>query len=105
MVPGVSRSAATILGGLGLGIKRKAIVEFSFLLAVPTLVAATALDLLKSSHDFTGSQWGALAAGSVISFLVAVASIKFLLSFVKRFNFVAFGVYRILAAAAFWYFV
>ncbi len=105
VIPGVSRAAATILGGLGLGIRRKTIVEFSFLLAVPTLLAATALDLLKSSSAFTGAEWGSLAAGSAISFVVAVFSIKFLLGFVKRFNFAAFGAYRILAAAVFWYFV
>ena len=105
VIPGVSRSAATILGGLSLGIRRKTIVEFSFLLAVPTLLAATALDLLKSSRAFTGAQWEQLLAGSVISFIVAIFSLKFFLGFVKRFNLVVFGFYRVLAAIVFWYFV
>lgn len=105
MVPGISRSGATIIGGLCLGIRRKTIVEFSFLLAVPTMLAATALDLLKSSASFTQEQIGTLALGSVLSFLVAIAAIKFFIGFVQRFNLVAFGVYRILAAVLFWYFV
>ena len=105
VIPGVSRAAATILGGLGLGIRRKTIVEFSFLLAVPTLLAATALDLLKSSYNFTPSQWGFLALGSVISFGVAILSIKFFIGFIQKFNLVLFGIYRILAAVLFWYFV
>ena len=105
VIPGVSRSAATILGGLSLGIRRKTIVEFSFLLAVPTLLAATLLDLLKSSHSFTASEWGTLVVGSAISFIAAVFSIKFLIRFTERFSFTAFGLYRILAAVLFWYFV
>ena len=105
VIPGVSRSATTILGGLSLGIKRKTIVEFSFLLAVPTLLAATALDLVKSSHSFTSSEWGYIAIGSFVSFAVGILSIKFFLEFIKKFNLVAFGFYRILAAVLFWYFV
>ena len=105
MIPGVSRSAATILGGLSLGIRRKTIVEFSFLLAVPTLLAATALDLLKSSHSFSGAEWKNLAVGSFISFIVAIVSIKLFLGYVKKFNLIAFGFYRILVVAIFWYFV
>ncbi len=104
VIPGVSRSAATILGGLALGVQRKTIVEFSFLLAVPTLLAATALDLLKSSHSFTTAEWGCLGLGSVISFIVAVLSIRLFLGFVQRFSLTAFGVYRIAAAVLFWYF-
>jgi undecaprenyl-diphosphatase len=98
MVPGVSRSAATIIGGLALGLKRKTIVEFSFLLAVPTMAAATALDLLKSAGGFTAGQFGSLAVGFVVSFLVAIAAIKFLLHFIKNHTFVSFGVYRVLIA-------
>lgn len=105
VIPGVSRSAATILGGLSLGIQRKTIVEFSFLLAVPTLLAATALDLLKSSHVFTAGEWGSLALGSLISFAVAILSIKFFIGFVQKFNLVVFGVYRILAAVLLWFFL
>ena len=101
MVPGVSRSAATIIGGLSLGLKRKTIVEFSFLLAVPTMVAATGLDIIKSAAEFSVDQIGLLAVGFVAAFLVAVVSIKFLLYFIKNHNFVVFGIYRIVIALLF----
>ena len=105
VVPGVSRSAATVIGGLSLGIQRETIVEFSFLLAVPTLMAATALDLLKSSTSFTRAEWTLMGIGCAVSFAVGVAAIKGFLAFVKHFNLTVFGVYRVLAAVAFWYFV
>lgn len=98
IIPGVSRSAATIVGGLLLGIKRPTILEFSFLLAVPTMAAATGLDILKSAHSFSGGDAGILALGLVVSFVVAIASIRFLLSFVRNYTFVPFGVYRIVLA-------
>ena len=68
MVPGVSRSAATIIGGLLLGLKRTTIVEFSFLLAVPTMLAASVLDMAKSAPSFEAAQFGVLAAGFAVSF-------------------------------------
>lgn len=102
MVPGVSRSAATILGGLALGIKRKTIVEFSFLLAVPTMLAATGLDLIKNANQFSSSQWNFLVVGFIVSFIVALASIKFLLNFIKKHSFIPFGIYRIMIALIFW---
>ena len=105
VIPGVSRSGATIIGGMCLNIRRRTIVEFSFLLAVPTLMAATALDLAKSSYNFTQDQWLCIAIGSVVSFTVAILSIKFFLSFVKQFTLVAFGFYRILISVFFWYLV
>ncbi|HPN09671.1 MAG TPA: undecaprenyl-diphosphate phosphatase [Syntrophales bacterium] len=95
MIPGVSRSAATIVGGLLLGLKRKVIVEFSFLLAVPTMLAATAYDLLKSGVGFSPDQFQFLAVGFVTSFVVALLSIKFLLRYIQTHTFIAFGVYRI----------
>jgi undecaprenyl-diphosphatase len=105
LIPGVSRSAATIIGGLVVGLKRKNIVEFSFLLAVPTMLAATAFDLLKSSQVFQSEQLVSLGVGLVISFLVATASIKFLLTFIKRHSFISFGVYRMIIALLFWFVV
>lgn len=105
VVPGVSRSAATILGGLLLGLKRKTVVEFSFLLAVPTMLAATALDLVKSGSSFNGADLAVLGVGFVTSFVVALASIKFLLNYIQRNNFIAFGVYRIVAALLFWFII
>jgi undecaprenyl-diphosphatase len=102
MIPGVSRSAATIVGGLSLGLSRKTIVEFSFLLAVPTMLAATVLDLSESAHLFTKDQMGVLAVGFVVSFIVALGSIKFLLRFVRQHTFIPFGIYRIAVALLFW---
>ncbi|MFA7653647.1 MAG: undecaprenyl-diphosphate phosphatase [Candidatus Magasanikbacteria bacterium] len=102
MIPGVSRSAATIVGGLILGLKRKTIVEFSFLLAVPTMLAASVLDLCKSAGSFVGADWGALAVGFIVSFVVAIGVIKWLLHFIQKHSFIGFGIYRILVSIAFW---
>ncbi len=96
MVPGVSRSASTIIGGLILGLKRKTIVEFSFLLAVPTMLAATVYDLTKSAPEMTLGQVDFLIAGFVTAFIVALLSIKFLLRFIQTHTFIPFGVYRII---------
>jgi undecaprenyl-diphosphatase len=96
MIPGVSRSASTIIGGLILGLKRKTIVEFSFLLAVPTMLAATVYDLMKSAPEMTLSQVDSLIAGFVTAFIVALLSIKFLLRFIQTHTFIPFGVYRII---------
>ena len=105
MIPGVSRAAATIIGGLVVGLKRKTIVEFSFLLAIPTMLAATALDLFKSADVFKPGQFVLLGVGFFVSFAVAIVAIKFLLAFIKRHNFISFGVYRIIVALAFWFIV
>lgn len=98
IVPGVSRSAATIVGGLMLGIKRKTIVEFSFLLAVPTMAAATLLDLAKNYKDFSSDQFSFLAVGFIAAFVTAILAIKFLLSYIRKHNFTVFGIYRIAIA-------
>ncbi|HOJ71677.1 MAG TPA: undecaprenyl-diphosphate phosphatase [Syntrophorhabdaceae bacterium] len=105
MVPGVSRSAATIIGGLILGLRRKTIVEFSFLLAIPTMLAATTLDLYKNIGQFSISQINFLSAGFVFSFIFALLSVKFLLNFIKQHTFISFGVYRIILALVFWFLV
>lgn len=102
IIPGVSRSGATIIGGMSMGISREAIVEFSFLLAIPTMAAATGYDLLKSAGSFSFDQFWLLALGFIVSFVVALLSIKWLLHFVKRHTFIAFGVYRIVVALLFW---
>lgn len=96
MVPGVSRAAATIFGGMFMGLSRKTAVEFSFILAIPTMLAATALDLSKTSTNFTPWEWTALGTGFTTSFLVAIAVIKWLLKFIERYSFVSFGIYRII---------
>jgi len=102
MIPGVSRSAATIIGGLILGLKRKTIVEFSFLLAIPTMLAATLLDLAKNIHAFSISQINFLSAGFIFSFIFALLSVKFLLNFIKGHTFISFGIYRIIVSIGFW---
>lgn len=101
IIPGVSRSAATILGGMFLGAKREVAVEFSFLLAVPTMLAATGYDLVKSDFSFSGSEWGLIAVGFIGSFITALLVIKWFLKFVQKNTFVAFGVYRIILALIF----
>ena len=105
IVPGVSRSAPTIMAGLALGMKRETIVMFSFLLAVPTMIAASGFDLLMSSSQFSASQFNLLAVGFVASFLVALPAIKLFLGFVKKNNFIPFGVYRIILVVVFFLFV
>ena len=103
VIPGVSRAAATIVGGLILGVGRKTIVEFSFLLAIPTMLAATGLDLLKGELSLNGDQLSFFAVGFVTSFFVALLSIKFLLAYIQKNNFILFGVYRILLVLFFWF--
>ena len=102
MIPGVSRSASTILGGLWLGLKRKTIVEFTFLLAVPTMLAATGYDLIKSGSQFSFDQIQYLLIGFVTAFVVALLTIKFLLQFIKTHTFIPFGIYRIVLVV-FWF--
>jgi undecaprenyl-diphosphatase len=101
VIPGVSRAGATIVGGMLLGISRRTIVEFSFLLAVPTMIASTGYDLLKTGAAFSGNEWQLLLGGSIASFIFAIVGIKFLLSYVQKKSFVGFGWYRILAGALF----
>lgn len=103
IIPGVSRAAATVIGGLAVGLKRKTVVEFSFLLAVPTMLAATVFDLYKSAQVFKTEEFISLGLGFVVSFLVAIAAIKFLIAFIKKHSFIVFGVYRIIIALVFWF--
>lgn len=95
VIPGVSRSAATILGGMYVGLSRKVAVEFSFLLAVPTMLAASVLDLSESYSSFSAENVTLLLVGFFISFVVAIFSIKWLLTFVRSNTLAPFGVYRI----------
>ncbi|WP_456381548.1 undecaprenyl-diphosphate phosphatase [Hydrogenimonas sp.] len=105
MVPGTSRSGATIIGGLLIGLKRKTATEFSFLLAVPTMLAATAYDILKHHNDFDFSDAQALGVGFVTAFIVALAIIKWFLAFIKKHTFIPFGIYRIVVGIVFLMFV
>jgi len=101
VIPGVSRAAATIVGGMFGGVKKMAIVEFSFVLAVPTMAAAAGYDLYKTAGSFTGDQFNLLAAGFVISFFAALLGVKFLLNLIRHHTFTGFGIYRIAIALLF----
>jgi undecaprenyl-diphosphatase len=103
MVPGVSRSAATVLGGLALRLNRRTSVEFSFLLAVPTMAAASAYKLYKDGADLKPDHWLLLLIGFAVSFVVALATVHGLLRFVRTHTFAPFGFYRIAAALGFAY--
>ncbi len=98
VIPGVSRSAATIIGGMFVGISRSTIVEFSFLLALPTIAAAALLDLIKTPITFSHSEWGMLLVGLIVSFVVALVVLKWFLRFISHHSFIPFGVYRIVVA-------
>ena len=98
MIPGVSRSGATIVGGMLLGLSREAIVEFSFLLAIPTMLAATGYDLLKNADQFSWDDAGLIAAGFMSAFVAAFVTAPALLRFIKRHSFIPFGIYRIVLA-------
>jgi undecaprenyl-diphosphatase len=105
IIPGVSRSAPTIMGGLALGMKRQTIVLFSFLLAVPTMIAASGFDLIMSYNEFSGGQVDLLLVGFLVSFLVALPAIKLFLGYVRKHSFIPFGIYRILLVIAFFFLV
>lgn len=95
MIPGVSRSGATIMGGLTLGMNKKEAAEFSFFLAVPTMAAATGYKLLKIYKTIEPSQIGVLLVGCLVAFVVAMLAIKFFIGIVTRYGFRGFGFYRI----------
>ena len=107
MIPGTSRSAATIIGALLLGCSRKLAAEFSFYLAIPTILGASVYSLMKSSLSFNSHDIIILSTGFAVSFIVAILVIKFFMNFIKKHSFVAFGYYRIgLALLMFlWFFL
>lgn len=104
MIPGVSRSGATILGGLSLGIERRTAAEFSFFLAIPTMVGATALQLVKHNDELlagaSGVGFGAVAVGFVTSFVVAIVVVKAFVHYISRHGFAPFAWYRIVVGSA-----
>lgn len=95
MIPGTSRSGATIIGALLIGVSRTAAAEFTFFLAVPTMLGASALKLVKFGFDFTSQEIIALIIGMAVAFVVSLLCIKFLMSFIKKHDFKVFGWYRI----------
>ena len=102
IIPGVSRAAATIVGGMIVGISKRTIVEFSFMLAVPTMLAASGLELLKN-HAAISENVPALGVGFVVSFVMAIAAIKLFLAYVKKRDFRAFGWYRVVLAVVYFF--
>ncbi len=98
MIPGTSRSAASIIGGMQQGLTRSMAAEFSFFLAVPTMLAATGYKLLKyykEAHGFSGEEIKLLAVGNIVAFIIALVAIKFFIGFVKKYGFKVWGIYRI----------
>lgn len=96
LIPGTSRAGSTIVGALLVGLSRKAAAEFSFLLALPVMLATSGYDLLKHYQDFSEANFIALGIGFVTAFITAYLTMKFFITFLERFTFVAFGIYRIL---------
>ena len=101
MVPGVSRSGATIMGALSLGVERRTAAEFSFFLAIPTMLGATTLEFVKHRHELlagaSGVGFGAVAVGFVVSFLVALVVVRAFVHYISRHGFAPFAWYRIAA--------
>lgn len=98
VVPGVSRSLSVILTGKYLNINKKAITEFSFLLAIPTMLSATVYDLYKNGLHFESNEWSNLILGFIISFIVALFVVRWLLDYISKNSFAVFGWYRIIIA-------
>jgi len=105
MVPGTSRSGMTMFGGIFAGLTRKSAAEFSFLLAIPTMVAATAYDLYKNRATMVVDDYSLVAIGFVTAFIVALITVKWMMQFLTSHTFVVFGIYRIVVGLAFWFFV
>jgi undecaprenyl-diphosphatase len=100
MIPGVSRSGATILGGLSLGVERRTAAEFSFFLAIPTMIGASTLELARNHDNLGAASLSGIAIGFVTSFLVALLVIRWFIGIVSRRGFAPFGWYRIVVGGA-----
>jgi len=101
MIPGVSRAAATIIGGMSNGLSKKSAAEFSFLLAIPTMAAASGYDLLKFEGTISAEQWQQLAIGFILAFITAIFAVKWFVSLLNRHGFTGFGYYRIVVGVLF----
>jgi undecaprenyl-diphosphatase len=100
LIPGTSRSGATVIGAMLLGVSRGAAAEFSFFLAIPVMFGASALKLMKFGFDFTVAELGILLTGMITALIVSVIAIRFLLGYIKKNSFKLFGYYRIILGAA-----
>ena len=96
IIPGTSRSGATIIGALLIGVSRTAAAEFTFFLAVPVMIGSSLLKLLKYAGSLSGAELAVLAAGCITAFIVSLAAVKFLMSYIKKHDFKVFGFYRII---------
>jgi undecaprenyl-diphosphatase len=105
MIPGTSRSGATIVGGLLLGLNRKTAAEFSFMLAVPTMFMATFYDVYKNHSNFNLLDWENLIVGFTVAFISALFAIKWLLKFISNHSFISFGIYRIILGILYYFIV
>ena len=105
LVPGVSRAAATIIGARLMGVRRKTAAEFSFILALPTMLSASILDLIKSDLAFTTNETLLIILGFVSSFVVATLAIKFFVDYIQNHSFIIFGIYRIILSILFYFFI
>jgi len=97
MIPGTSRSGATIIGGMLLGMSRKAATDYSFFLAIPTMAGATAFDLYKNWSALGSGEWNVIAIGLVAAFVTALLVVRSVIGFIGRFGFAPFAWYRIAA--------
>lgn len=95
LIPGTSRSGSTIIGAMLLGTSRFVATEFSFFMAIPTMLGASALKLLKAGFAFSGFEWAVLGLGSIVAYIVSIVVIKFLLDYIRKNDFKSFGYYRI----------
>lgn len=100
MIPGISRSGATIMGALTMGVERKTAAEYSFFLAIPVMLAASAKELFEQRNALAGSDWGAIGIGFVVSFVVALIVIKWFVGIVSKHGFAPFAWYRIIVGSA-----
>lgn len=105
IVPGVSRAAASIFTAMATGLSRQTAVEFSFLLAIPTMVAASALDIMKSKPFIDGTQLIPIMIGTFVAFVTATITVKLFLKYIQHHTFLPFAIYRISLALIFWYFL
>ena len=99
LIPGTSRSGATIVGALLIGVSREVAAEFTFFLAIPAMFGASLLKLIKFGFHFTGAEFGLLLLGCIVSFGLSVIAIKFLMGYIKQHDFKVFGYYRIVLGA------
>lgn len=104
VVPGTSRAGSTILGALILGVNRKTAAEFSFILAIPTMIGATALDVFETKLSFTQNELSLLAIGFISSFVIALITVKLFIKYLEKHTFIPFGIYRIIVALIFYFF-